>query len=548
MTDDTQIDDFILDEDGRRYLEELSQRLLALAAEFPDEVPTRRFGIGRCPTDNWRGRIYCQHTIVKLNRLAAVTGRLYVDPLQGSYSTSTTASAGTHSGGGAGDIKHAQWDQSTDLRVMDLARDEAFLIYWDRNPITGLWADHGHFIDPSCPNLSTQAAAQVIDFYNGRNGLANNGADFGSRKNVAKMWAMYQNRSKTTVASIEALFAPSPTPTPTPDPVKEWWQMAIPDIELSRIATAVRNIMIDHPRDKEADGKTPTQWPLFRVLWSNWYYTLENRDRLIALRADLDAVMAKLAVVPNPPPPPVEPVTTNPWAPLAGPAYGVDVSGHQSMTVCRGIAADRSKAFVIAKATEGKGFQSSLYDSQMDLFRTSEKMTGAYHFHWPSNPVEADFSNFVTKAGLRLGEVGVLDAENWDQAHTYADMKNVSWKDRLLWDLNWCDLYEEHYGVRPWIYLNWTWIKAFREAAGMTNADGSVKSTQTELWQRLTSNPLWGANPFRAPGTFETVTGGWNAGTICHQYGESPYDLDYLYGSAAHESWWKFGARKNVAA
>ena len=529
-----------VDERGERYLQELRERLLALA-EASDEIDTKRprGGVSRCPTGPFLGYTFCLHTIVKLKVLVAAIGaRAVVRMIQGSYSTSTSASAGTHAGGGAGDQALSSLAASADTLCMTIARDVAFLIYWVRPYISGLWSNHGHFIDPSCPNLSPEAAAQCLDFKRGYNGLANNGPDFGSRASVTRLWDMYLNRSQTTVASIEALFA-------TADP-KEWWEMAIPDSDLQRIANAVW--------DRDVDNPVTGTWDADTGLWSTNKYALdamkaasEARAAVAALRAehaqDMQAILAALKELgANPEPGPV-----NPWPKIAGPAYGADVSGHQTLDVCTGIAADKSKAFVIVKATEGRTFVNDLYDEQMDLFRTAEKMTGAYHFWWPTNSPQEDLDNYLRTAKLRIGEVPVLDAENWDQVHNYADMANLpGWLDRLLWAVQWCDLAEDALGARPWIYLNWNWIKQFRQAAGMVNPDGSIKTTQTELWQRLTASPLWGANPFKPAGQFEAVSGGWNAGIICHQYGESPYDLDYLYGDPS-EAWWSHGAKKVAA-
>lgn len=556
--------EFVVSEEGQKYLNDLQTRLLKLAQESeyvdvePEPPPTvSRLisgGSTSCTSDYWRGRRFCLHTIVKLKVLAGATGALYMDPIQGSYTSSTSASAGTHSRGGAGDINHSKWSETQDNSVMNIARDIAFLIYWDRDAISGVWSDHGHFIDPSCPNLSPEAAAQVVDFYNGHNGLANDGADFGSRKSVTKLWNMYLNRSKTTVSSIEALFA-----------TKEWWEMAnIPDDNLAQIRDAVW-------------GKEIT-WTGYKSVLNNLGYaasrsvaTLEAVESLkaqvatlaikqtndiAAMRADLSDLKALIESllgggVVNPNPGPV-----NPWPTITGPVYGFDHSRYQPAATVTQQALDSGKyAFAIFKATEGKGWTSSEYDSQMARARAKELMTGAYHFWWPTNPVEADFTNFINKAKLQLGELPVLDVENWDQVNNGADMKNLPGeRDRLLWALSWLEMAEEHYGAPPWIYLNWDWIKQLRFGSGQAirNSDGTVTikpaTDQTELWKRLTHFPLWIATAGRAPGNFETISGGWNAGVVCHQYTDSPFDLNYMPSTTPHEVWWASGIRKEYAA
>jgi hypothetical protein len=231
---DPPIEEFQVTPEGQKYLDDLRDRLLKLAEESPDvdyDPKLRRGGAGgRCETDTFRGKTYCKHSIVKLKKLASVSGSLYIASLQGSYSTSTLTSANTHGGGGAGDVPHWNWTETQDNWVMNLARDICLLVYWDRDAISGVWADHGHWIDPHCPNLSPEAAAQVVDFYWNRNGLANDGPDFGSRKSVAKIWDAYKNRSTTTVAKIEALMGlttPEEEDMPLNDADKAWIEGAI---------------------------------------------------------------------------------------------------------------------------------------------------------------------------------------------------------------------------------------------------------------------------------------------------------------------------------
>ena len=548
----------------------LEERLLALAAANPQLIgPKPR---AACPTGYWRGHKFCLHTIVKLEVLAANTGSLLMDPIQGSYSTGTAASANTHAGGGAGDLAHWNFSETNDNWIMNQARDVAFLIYWDRDAISGLWSDHGHFIDPSCPNLSAAAAAQVIDFYNGKNGLANDGPDFGSRKSVTKLWNMYLNRSKTTVASIEALF----------EPPKEWFEMATkadliaalkdPSV-LQAIADHVAAVRIQHPdpdRSTETIAWKTSAWSANTYAWMGFvnsrevltvlrdFIRAEQRDdeskaaALAALETQLDELEARIGQVelPTDPEPP-----QNPWGIVTGPAYGVDFSGHQDYDQARAVVAGtavpgRQHKFGIVKATEGMGFVNDEYAEVMRIFREGELLTGAYHFHWPTNTPEQDFENFVNTAQLHLGEVGVLDAENWDQKNNYADMGRLPrWEDRLDWDLQWMELYTDHFGEKPWIYMNWSWLKAFRRACGMVNDDGTVKpvTEQTELWKQLTSYKLWLADSSPV-GQLPQIDGGWNAGVVAHQFTESPFDQNYIYQEDLSGLWWASGIKKGYAA
>jgi hypothetical protein len=94
---------------------------------------------------------------------------------QGSYSTGVAASAGTHDGGGAGDISvggmsRAQIDKSIQgLRMAGFAA-------WYRTPAEG-FAVHIHFEAIGDKEMSSGGRDQVVDLFAGRNGLANNGRD-----------------------------------------------------------------------------------------------------------------------------------------------------------------------------------------------------------------------------------------------------------------------------------------------------------------------------------------------------------------------------------
>lgn len=95
---------------------------------------------------------------------------------QGSYNAGgVAASAGTHDGGGAVDL--APYDQANKVREL---RRTGFAA-WYRPSIPGLWSSHVHAILIGNAKLSAGAQAQVLDYLNGRNGLADHGPDSGPR-------------------------------------------------------------------------------------------------------------------------------------------------------------------------------------------------------------------------------------------------------------------------------------------------------------------------------------------------------------------------------
>lgn len=110
---------------------------------------------------------------------------------QGSYNTSVSQSAGTHAGGGAVDIRLKDRTPAERIEIMTCMRKVGFAA-WIRNPSQGDWPWHCHGIAIGCPDLSSGARSQVTAYKNGRNGLANNGADDGPRAYVSWTWEKYK--------------------------------------------------------------------------------------------------------------------------------------------------------------------------------------------------------------------------------------------------------------------------------------------------------------------------------------------------------------------
>jgi peptidoglycan hydrolase-like protein with peptidoglycan-binding domain len=113
---------------------------------------------------------------------------------QGSYNPGgDPTSAGTHDGGGVVDIDVRGMTAATRTSVARALREVGFAA-WVRNPTQGGWPWHIHAAAISDPDLSSQAQHQVGDYYLGRNGLANRGADDGPRVPI-RTWEEYQRLS-----------------------------------------------------------------------------------------------------------------------------------------------------------------------------------------------------------------------------------------------------------------------------------------------------------------------------------------------------------------
>lgn len=108
---------------------------------------------------------------------------------QGSYNPGgDESSAGTHDGGGVVDI--SVWNLPSPWEAVKALREVGFAA-WHRTESQGPWAPHIHAVAISDTALSPPAWDQIGDYFEGRNGLANNGPDDGPQ--VKKVtWEEYQ--------------------------------------------------------------------------------------------------------------------------------------------------------------------------------------------------------------------------------------------------------------------------------------------------------------------------------------------------------------------
>jgi hypothetical protein len=129
---------------------------------------------------SWRG-VTANRRTVEMLEITELRGLMPLAPLripQGSYTTGVSASAGTHSGGGALDISVRDLTTAERDRVVRELRETSFAA-WYRPYLAGVWPAHIHAIAIGDKEMSAAAAEQVVQYRNGQNGLANHGADNG---------------------------------------------------------------------------------------------------------------------------------------------------------------------------------------------------------------------------------------------------------------------------------------------------------------------------------------------------------------------------------
>jgi hypothetical protein len=163
------------------------------------------------PVTWWRGVLLDTRTADMMDEVVRLCGPdVIIRPTQGSYAGGgVQASAGTHDGGGALDLAGQDAGMTGAMRntIRDAQRQVGFAS-WVRSPSQSDWPWHIHAeavqpggkYDQGC--LSSGAAGQVVDYYEGRNGLASGAPDDGPRDWVGVTWETYGGRD----------LAPSATP------------------------------------------------------------------------------------------------------------------------------------------------------------------------------------------------------------------------------------------------------------------------------------------------------------------------------------------------
>lgn len=109
--------------------------------------------------------------------------------VQGSYSNSVDASAGTHSGGGALDCSVRLMTAAKRNKMLNALKDAGFAA-WYRVKAEGFSSDHIHAVAIGCMDLAPLAKKQVEDFDKRLNGLKTHNPDLTYRPNPPVKWSL----------------------------------------------------------------------------------------------------------------------------------------------------------------------------------------------------------------------------------------------------------------------------------------------------------------------------------------------------------------------
>jgi len=148
----------------------------------------------RCETTTRDGKLICKHSEHKYDKLDKANGAVGFRLVQGAYSTSVSASVGTHGLGGVVDQELDGYSYENGRLCETKGRNDADLVYYLR-----WWKGnhHGHIIDPECPNLAAEAAAQVVLFGRNTDALVGGNPDSGNRDNVTRLMNLFSTRRGT---------------------------------------------------------------------------------------------------------------------------------------------------------------------------------------------------------------------------------------------------------------------------------------------------------------------------------------------------------------
>ena len=159
----------------------------------------------------WRGKRLNKRTVAMAQAAERLAGFRFVIT-QGSYNQGgVAASAGTHDGGGALDLRARDLSNKQRADAVLALRKVGFAA-WLRTPAQSNWPFHIHAIAIGDEDLSRGAEFQVAEYRRGRNGLKARGRDDGPDGYRLMTWERYQ---KLLSANVAAAPAPPPNPNTT---------------------------------------------------------------------------------------------------------------------------------------------------------------------------------------------------------------------------------------------------------------------------------------------------------------------------------------------
>lgn len=509
---------------------------------FEAEAEPRPRAVGPCTRYTDRdGKVSCWHSKDDYDWWIVASGSGFrVTTIQGSYTTANADSANTHAKGGAKDIELDGTAYARCLEECRRARDRG-LLAWPR-----FWKDnwHAHVVDPMCPNMAPELAAQVVLFGRGYDGLVGNNPDpLGGYKQDLIM-SLYAKRYSTVITPPVTASNTVTTVSRRPEPnilggsteivartkpavagIHSWEYTpdggntavkftptetlgASPGTTVAANRFSEENIFI---RAKFA----PTDKSKYQGSVSDWVRVTNILPTNLVLRSEFDVLVARVTKLEGGTPSPPEPV----------PGYGFDVSGHQTLDQVRAAAADPKTSLIICKATQGTKYVSGDDPNSASAWpdtkiAAGDKYAGAYHYCEEGHDAIVEADHFLATAQPASGQIVVLDYE-----------RPVTPEFLLAW-LDYVALKTK---ATPLVYSNWRWIKGSGLTAGEPGFGGIRAACTVEQWERLVKYPAFLAENAE-PGKFSTIDPKPGSSmpwpVLVHQYKVGPYaggDIDFDY-------------------
>ncbi|MEN2283389.1 glycoside hydrolase family 25 protein [Algoriphagus sp. SE2] len=165
------------------------------------------------------------------------------------------------------------------------------------------------------------------------------------------------------------------------------------------------------------------------------------------------------------------------------PLLGVDISHYQGEIFWERLEyqiKDRPIQFFVFRATMGYD-QDKLFNDHWESLDTLDIVKGAYHYYRPNENSTKQAENFIRNVTLEKGDLRpILDIER---------NSTIQSQERLRTGiLNWLQLVESHYGVKPIIYTGDTFNRHVLEGNGFEDYPlwvanyNPVKEPESDSW------------------------------------------------------------------
>lgn len=165
------------------------------------------------------------------------------------------------------------------------------------------------------------------------------------------------------------------------------------------------------------------------------------------------------------------------------PLLGIDISHYQGKIFWDNLEfqiKDRPIQFFVFRATVGYD-QDKLFDEYWEALDTMNIVKGAYHYYRPNENSTKQAENFIKNVTLRKGDLRpILDIER---------NSTIQSQERLRTGiLNWLEIVEAHYGVKPIIYTGDTFNRHVLEGNGFEDYPlwvanyNPIKEPESDSW------------------------------------------------------------------